>query len=63
MKHIPIVDTDDPSRQIEVTHHDYDAPKGHWKKTRICLDNIKINYCSEGDFSVFVNDTCYRPVY
>ena len=44
MKHIPIVDTDDPSRQIEVTHHDYDAPKGHWKKTRICLDNIKINY-------------------
>ena len=62
MNHISIVHTDNRFRQIEVTHHDYDAPKGHWKKSRICLDNIKINYFLAGDISVFINDTCYRPV-
>lgn len=62
MNHIPIVDTDVPSKQIEVTHHNYDAPKGHWNKAKICRDNIKINFFIEGDFSVFVNDTRYRPV-
>lgn len=62
MNHIPIVDTDDPFRQIEITHHNYDAPKGHWSKAKICRDNIKINFFIEGDFSVFINDTRYRPI-
>lgn len=62
MKHITIIDTDDPFRQIEVTHHNYDAEKGHWRKARICRNNIKINFFLEGDVSVFINDTCYRPV-
>ena len=62
MNHIPIVDTDNPAKQIEVTHHNYDAPKGHWHKAKICRDNIKINFFIEGDFSVFINDTRYRPV-
>ncbi|MBR6793427.1 MAG: helix-turn-helix transcriptional regulator [Clostridia bacterium] len=62
MNHIPIIDTELSSRQIEVTHHNYDAPKGHWNKTKICRDNIKINFFIEGDFSVFINDTRYRPV-
>ena len=63
MNHISIVNTDNHLQQIEVTHHNYDAPKGHWKKARICRDNIKINFFMEGDMSVFINDTCYRPVY
>ena len=62
MKHIPIVDTENHFQQIEVTHHNYDAPKGHWSKHKICLDNIKINFFIEGDFSVFINDLRYRPV-
>ena len=61
MNHISIMNTEDPFQQIEVTHHDYDARKGHWKKTRICRDNIKINFFIGGDISVFINDTCYRP--
>jgi len=63
MNHISIMNTENPFQQIEVTHHDYDARKGHWKKTRICRDNIKINYFIEGDISIFINDTCYRPVF
>jgi len=62
MNHIPIVDTEHPAQQIEVTHHNYDAPKGHWNKEKICRDPIKINIFVEGDFSVFVNDTRYHPV-
>lgn len=62
MNHISIINTENPFRQIEVTHHNYDAPKGHWKKTRHCRDNIKINFFMEGDISIFINDTCYRPV-
>lgn len=62
MNHISIVDTDNPFQQIEVTHHNYDAPKGHWKKVRISRDNIKINLFMEGDISIFINDTCYRAV-
>lgn len=62
MNHISIVNTDNPFRQIEVTHHNYDAPKGHWRKTKICRDNIKINFFIVGDMSIFINDTCYRPV-
>lgn len=61
MNHISIMNTENPFQQIEVTHHDYDARKGHWKKTRICRDNIKINFFIGGDISVFINDTCYRP--
>jgi AraC-like DNA-binding protein len=61
MNHISIMNTENPLRQIEVTHHDYVARKGHWKKTRICRDNIKINFFIGGDISVFINDTCYRP--
>lgn len=63
MNHIPIVDTDNPHRQIEVTHHDYDAEKGHWRKHKICRNNIKINFFMEGDFSVFVDDVRYRPIF
>jgi len=62
MNHISIMNTEKPFWQIEVTHHNYDAPKGHWKKARICRDNIKINFFIEGDISVFINDTCYRPI-
>lgn len=62
MNHISIVNANNHFQQIEVTHHDYDAPKGHWKKSRICRDNIKINYFIAGDISVFINDTRYRPV-
>lgn len=61
MNHISIMNTENPFQQIEVTHHDYDARKGHWNKTRICRDNIKINFFIGGDISVFINDTCYRP--
>lgn len=63
MNHISIVNTDNPFKLIEVTHHNYDAPKGHWKKARICRDNIKINFFIEGDTSIFINDKCYRPIY
>ncbi len=63
MIHQPIIDTDNPSQQIEVTHHNQDAPAGLWHKTEICLNHIKINVFIEGDFSVFVNDKSYRPIY
>lgn len=36
--------------------------RGIGKKSKICRDNIKINYFLKGDISVFINDTCYRPV-
>jgi len=62
MNHISIMNAEIPFQKIEITHHDYDAPKGHWKKSKICKDNIKINYFLKGDVSVFINDTCYRPV-
>lgn len=63
MIHQPIIDTDNPSRQIDVTHHNQDAPAGLWHKTEICLSHIKINVFIEGDFSVFVNDKSYSPIY
>ncbi len=63
MNHIAIVDTENPHQQIEVTHHDYDAEKGHWRKRDICRNNIKINFFMEGDFSVFIKDVRYRPVF
>ena len=62
MNHISIMNIENPLQQIEVTHHNYDALKGHWKKARICRDNIKINFFIEGDISIFINDRCYRPV-
>ena len=62
MKHVPIVNTENRFKQIEVTHHNHDAEKGYWRKHIICRDNIKINYFIEGDFSIFVNDACYRPI-
>lgn len=63
MYHIPIIDTDDNTKQIEVTHHDFIAPAHHWNKAEICLDHIKINFFLEGDFYVFVNNNCYTPLY
>lgn len=62
MFHIPIVDTDNPSHQIEITHHDHDAPKGYWNKATLCPDHIKINVFIEGDFSIFIHDKSYRPM-
>ena len=63
MIHVPIIETDNPTRQIEVTHHRFDAPRGYWNKVAICPDHIKINVFVKGDFSIFVNDTRYQPVY
>ncbi len=63
MYHISIVDTDDNTRKIEVSHHDFVAPAHHWNKAEICLDHIKINFFIEGDFYVFVNNNCYTPLY
>ena len=63
MNHIAIVDTENPHQQIEVTHHNYDAEKGHWRKHNICRNNFKINFFMEGDFSIFVNDVRYRPIF
>ncbi len=63
MIHVPIVDTTNPSQQIEATHHSFDAPAGYWKKEPICLDHIKLTIFLEGDFSIFINDRRYRPIY
>lgn len=63
MIHVPIVDTANPSYQIEVTHHKFDAPVGYWNKVAICPDHIKLNIFLEGDFSIFIGDKRYRPVY
>ena len=64
MYHVPIINTANPAYQIEFCHINEDAPAGTWKKEHIiCLDNIKINFFMKGEFSVVVNDQCYRPVY
>ena len=63
MIHTPIVDTANVACQIEVTHHSHDAVKGYWNKAAICLDHIKLNVFVEGDFSLFINDKRYRPIY
>lgn len=64
MFHIPIVQTDDPAAQIEFSHIHMDAEAGKWKKEdKICLDNMKINVFMEGDFSVIIDDKCFRPAY
>lgn len=64
MYHVPIVDTEIPAYQIEFCHIDADAHAGTWKKEHIiCSDNIKLNFFMKGEFSVIVDDRCYRPVY
>lgn len=64
MHHIPIVKCGVRLREIEFSHIVMDAPRGTWKKENlISLDHVKINIFKHGEFSIFVDDRLYSPIY
>ena len=64
MFHIPITKSSEQDSILEFSHHNQDAPAGHWKKDNlISLPHIKINVFLEGHFSFFTNGENYTPTY
>ena len=64
MKHFPIINTLEPTRILEISHFDFEAERGTWRREDVIFrDNVKINLFIEGDVSVFTDGMTHSPAF